>query len=169
MATPNVAFRVHSVGGTGVPVVQPLAYTGSPAIVIGSVCIWNAGYVDIAGANPTEVVGVALQAVDTNPGFSAANSPATITGRNSTVSVVRPNNQTVFCGQATNNSSTIVVGARANVGAQYGLTAYSGIWTVDFNKSASNLLVEVVGFDTTLYSSVGVVFFKFLPSVLSDN
>lgn len=162
-----VAIRVHAVGGSGVPEIDALAYTGSPAIVIGSVLIYSAGYVDVGGVNPTEIVGIAQQAVDTNPGFSAANSPATFTGRNAKVSVVRPNDQTIFLANLTNNSSTLVTPAQADVGVQYGITAYSGIWTIDKNKTGANARVEVVGFDTTVYS--GVVFFKFLASYLSSN
>lgn len=159
-------MRVHSVGGTGVPTIQPLAYTGTD-IVLGSLLIWSGGYVALSGADPGAgtVVGIALQAYATNPGYDAANSPATFTGRNATIAVVRPNDSTIFCANITNGSSTLVAPAQTDVGVLYGVTAYSGIWTVDRAK-LSNDTAEIVGFDTTLYS--GVVFFKFKASILSS-
>lgn len=162
-----VAMRIHSVGGAKLPEVQRMLYTGSPSIVIGSVLVTAAGFVDVGGANPTEIIGVAAQAVDTNPGFSAANSPTTITGRSASVSVYRPNDSTIFLATFTNNSSATAVPATSDVTVQYGLTAYSGIWTVDKNKTAGNARVEIIGFDTDIYG--GVVFFKFLTSFLSIN
>jgi hypothetical protein len=169
VATASVAMRVHAVGGSGVPEVEALLYnSGSvPAIVIGTVVIITGGYVVVAGADPSEIVGVALQAAGTNPGLSAANSPTTITGVSYKVSTVRPNDQTIFAAQFTNGSSTLVTPAQTDVNVQYGITAYSGIWTVDKAKTGGSARVEVVGFDTNVYTSV--VFFKFLASVLSSN
>lgn len=162
-----IPIYTHKVQAGKVEPVQRMAYTGSPSIVIGSVLIYSSGNVDVGGANPTEIVGTALQAVDTNPGFSAANSPATITGRSQTVSVSRPNDSVIYAANFTNGSSTLVTPAQTDVGAQYGITAYSGLWTVDKNKTAGNARVEVVGFDTSVYG--GVVFFKWLSSFLSSN
>lgn len=159
-----VKMRVHQIGGSGVPEIEALLYTGT-SIVLGSLLVWSSGYVDVAGADPTEIVGLSLQAYATNPGYDAANSPATITGRTGSVSVVRPNQQTTFLATLTNGSSATATPAQTDVGVQYGVTAYSGVWTVDKNKTGGSARVEVVGFDTTLYG--GVVFFKFLAAYLS--
>lgn len=159
-------FTSRVLGGKVEPITR-LAYTGTPAIVIGTVLAWSSGYVAVAGADPTEIVGISLQAVDTNPGFAAANAPATITGRSSTVSVSRPAYGTIVYGaNLTNGSSTIVAGAQTDVGVQYGITAYSGKWTVDKNKTGGSVRVEVVGFDPSIYG--GVVFFTFLPTYLAN-
>ena len=168
MAVANVRMRVHSVGGTGVPSISTLAYTGTD-IALGSVLVWaGSGLVGLSGANPAAgtIVGVALQAYGTNPGFDAANSPATITGRNTTISVVRPNNSTIFMANLTESSSTIATPAQTDVGVLYGITAYSGIWTIDRGK-LSNDTVEVLGFDTTV--QLGVVFFRFMDAALSST
>lgn len=166
MAVAGCRIRVHSVGGTGVPNVLALAYVGTD-IALGSVLVWSSGSVALAGADPTEIVGIALQAYGTNPGFDAANSPTVVTGRNTTISVVRPNQQTIFAANLTTSSSTIVTPAQANVGVQYGITAYTGIWTVDSGKTGGTARVEVVGFATDVYG--GVVFFKFLDASLSGD
>jgi hypothetical protein len=161
-----VRMRVHSVGGSGVPEIQSLLYTGT-SIVLGSLLKWSSGSVDVADTNEDEIVGLALQAYATAPGYDAANSPATITGREAKISVVRPNQQTTFLATLTTGSSATTVPAQANVGVQYGITAYSGIWTIDVAKTGADARVEVVGFDTTLYG--GVVFFKFLAAYLSGQ
>lgn len=160
------AIRVHSVGSSnGVPTIQWMAYKTGEAIVIGSVLVYSSGELAVAGADPTEIVGVALQAAGTSPGYDAANSPTVITGRSQKISVVRPDNVTVFQATLTNNSSATATPAQADVGVQYGLTAYNGIVTVDKNKTGASARVEVVGFD----EDQDVVFFKFLASHLSSN
>lgn len=164
-----VRMRVHSAGIGMVPEIQALPYDpdSAPAVVIGSVVILTSGLLAVAGADPDDIVGVALQAVDTNPGFDAANSPAPITGRSAKVSVVRPNQTTTFLATLTSGSSATHAPAAANVGVEYGITAYSGIWTVDEAKTGADARVIVTGYDTEIYG--GVVFFKFLTAHLAGN
>lgn len=158
-------MRVHSVGNGQVPATRTLRYADGQTFKVGAVLVWSSGSVAEGGSDPTEIVGIALQPAATNPGYDAANSPSTITGRNQTVTVCIPNQTTIFAANLTNGSSTLVVPAQADVGVQYGITAYSGIWTVDKGNTADR--VEVVGFDTGVYG--GIVLFKFLDNVLSGN
>lgn len=163
-----IAMRVHSTEGGKVPGTRRISQVNGQTFVTGAVLVYNAGQVQEGGVNPTEIIGIALQGADTNPGFGAANSPSVITGRVQAVTVAIASSQVTFAASLTNGSSTLVAPTQADVGAQYGITAYSGIWTVDKNKTAGNARVEVVGFDVTVYSP-GIVFFKFLASVLSNQ
>lgn len=162
-----IAIFTHKILSGLVEPVQWLRYVDATTFERGEVLVWNAGSVQAGGADPTEIVGVALQGTATAPGYDAANSPATITGREQKVSVSRPNGATIYAANLTNNSSTLVTPAQADVGAQYGLTEYSNKWTVDKNKTAASARVEVVGFDTSIYG--GIVFFRFLAAHLSQQ
>lgn len=163
-----IPVRVHSTEGMKIPGTRRISQVNGQTFITGAVLIYSAGQVAEGGVNPTEIIGIAGQGADSNPGFSAANSPTVITGRVQAVTVFVANDQTTFMANLTNGSSTLVAPTQADVGVQYGITAYSGIWTVDKNKTAGNARVEVTGFDTTVYAP-GVVFFKFLSSFLSAN
>lgn len=159
-------LRVHRVAGAGVPEIRALQYaTSHNSLIKGSICTYTAGEVVNGTANPAEIVGVALQAAASNPGYDMANSPPTITGRNQTVSVAIAGPQTTFRGDLTAGSSTVVAPAVSDIGAQYGVTAYSGKWTVDRSNATDR--VEVVGITGTTASDQ--VIFKFLASVLSGD
>lgn len=156
------AMRVHQIQGAQVEAIQYMNYKTAAAIVIGSVLIDDTGEVDVAGADPTSIVGLALQAADTSPGYDAANSPATITGREQKISVCRPNDTIIFAAKLTNNSSAVIAPVAADRNAQYGITAYSGAWTVDKNKTGASARVTIVGID----EDNEWVFFKFIASSL---
>lgn len=149
----------------GVEAIRGLAYTGT--VYRGSVLIYNAGNVQVGGVDPTNIMGVALQASDTNPGYAAANNPTTITGRSAVISVATADRVTVFSAAMTNGSSTRVAPVAADVGVSYGLTAYTNIWTVDRAKVGVLARVQVIGYDTG--GLTNMVFFKFLESAISPN
>lgn len=144
--------------------VQYMQYVSGATFARGAVLAYTSGEVNEAGANPATIVGVALQAADTSPGFAAANNPSPITGRSRKVSVARANDVTVFSATLTNGSSTRIAPTVADIGTQVGITAYSGVWTVDKNKTAGNARVAIVGIDT----DVNVVFFRFLSANQAD-
>lgn len=158
-------FGVHQIQGNKVEAIQAMQYATGQTFILGAVLQSTGGEVIVSVADPASgtVVGVALQGAATNPGYDAANSPATFTGRRQTVSVCRPNDETIFVGQLTNGSSALVTPAIADVEAQYGITAYSGIWTVDKAKTGGSARVNVVGFDADLKQ----VFFKWISSFLA--
>ena len=122
----------------------------------------NLGKYQEAGVNPAVIAGVALQSVDTAPGFAMANSPTTITGRQTKISMATNNSQTEFEATLTNGSSTRVTPATTDIGQRYGVTAYSGVWVLDKAKIGNDARAEVTGIDTT--TGKNLVFFKFLPS-----
>lgn len=158
-------------GGT-VPDIRYMEYASGQTFIRGALVIYESGSTgDIvtAGVNPTSIVGVALQGADTAPGFAAANSPAVFTYRNRKVSVALANRTEVFRSSLTNGSSTVVTPAQTDVGASYGVTAYSGEWTVDRAKTGVNARVQVVGIDTAIPGGTGDVFWKFLESAIAVN
>ena len=156
-------FQVARTGNGTAPVVRWLAYTGT--IVRGELVIYDTGNVKVAGANPTAIVGVALQANDTGPGFNQANAPVVSTYRQSKMCIAMANRETVFRGKLTNNSATRIAPEAADVGVVYGVTAYSNVWTVDKNKTGGDARVQVVGFDDL----TNEVFFKFLEAAITAN
>lgn len=150
------------VGSGQVPSIIYGQYDDAAAIVLGSVLAYSSGEYTLAGTDPALIAGVALQAKDTAPGYAAQNNPTVITGRLQNISIAVADAVTVFMATLTNGSSTRVAPAITDVGAQYGITAYSGVWTVDRNKTTTSARVIVVGYSTELYGSPGVVFFKWL-------
>ena len=145
-----------------VPAVSALYAVANPAatFVRGALVVSTAGLIDTCGVDPAIIAGVAMADANTNPGYSAANSPATITGREQRVSVALANNVTVFSATFTNASSVRNTPAQSDVGVQYGLTAYASVWTVDKAKVAG--FARVVITDVDLYNNI--VYFKFLPA-----
>lgn len=145
-------------GSGAVPSIIYGRYASADAIVLGSVLVYTAGEYALAGADPALIAGVALQAKDTAPGYDAANSPVPITGREQKIAVAVANLVTVFQSKLTNGSSTRITPVQADVGAQYGITAYDGVWTVDKNKTAASARVIIVGIDLERE----MVFFKWI-------
>lgn len=141
-----------------VPSVVYGEYVSADAIVQGSVLIYSSGQFGLAGANPALIAGVALQAKDTAPGYQAANNPVPITGRQQKISVAVTDRTAVFSATLTNGSSTRIAPAVADIGAQYGITAYSGVWTIDKAKTAGDARVSIVGINT----ETNEVYFKWL-------
>jgi len=147
-----------------VPSVIYGTYDAASAIVLGSIVYLASGLYTVAGTNPRSIAGVALQAKDTAPGFAAANNPNPITGRQTKIAVAVADTNTVFAATLTNGSSTRIAPAQADVGENYGVTAYTGVWTVDKAKTTAgtNTCINVVGIDTDR----NLVYFKFLASLV---
>lgn len=138
--------------------------SSSSTVVLGSVVIQTSGYLVVASADPTAVVGVALQAYNTNPGFDAANSPSPSTGRSATVSCAMANTITEFVAKLTNSSSTRIAPVAADVGTSVGITAYSGIWTVDKGKTGGSARVLITGIDIPNE----FVYFRWLAAAITE-
>lgn len=160
-----VAFQPVRVPNGKVPNIRYLQTVAAPAasLILGAVLAFTAGEVDTAGADPASIVGVALAAGNSAPGFNAANSPTVSTGRLRKIAVAVADRVTVFAGTLTNGSSTRIAPVQADLGASYGITAYSNIWTVDKNKTAGSARVKVVDIDTLN----NLVYFKFLEANLA--
>lgn len=151
-----------------VPDIRSIQYVNGQVFIKGAVLIYSSGQVTEGGANPTGIVGVATEGAGTKPGFQAANSPATFTGRVQECSVAIANRTTVFTGQFVNNSSTATAAAQADVGVNYGIKLYSvggnNEWYVDKNLTAGNARVAIIDIDDQFTT---VVWFKFLEANLA--
>ena len=168
MALPKL--RIHQIQGNKVEAIQYMEYATGQTFLsyeIVKMEAGNTGKIVVSGADPASgtIVGITLQAADSSPGFQMANNPATFTYRSQKVSVCRPNDETIFAGCLTNGSSTPVAAAVTDIGQQYGVTAYSGIWTIDKAKTGGSARVTIVGYDTD--QNPDQVFFKFISSFLA--
>lgn len=141
-----------------VPSVVYGQYASADAIVQGSILTLTSGEYTLAGTDPALIAGVALQAKDTAPGYQAANNPVPITGRQQKISVAVADRTAVFSATLTNGSSTRIAPVQSDVGAQYGVTAYSGVWTIDKAKTTTSARVSIVGINT----DTNEVYFKWL-------
>jgi len=160
---PQVMYPAQS-GPGAVPLMRSGAYTGTD-IAIGSVLVFNSGNLALASADPALIAGVALQAYDTAPGFQAANNPVPITGRTAKITYAVADKNTTLCATLTNGSSTRIAPVAADVGAQYGITAYSGVWTVDKNKTAGDARIQVTAIDLER----NLVLFKWLTDHIAGD
>lgn len=145
-----------------VPDVQALVTVANPNanLIRGALVVSTAGLIDVCGADPALIAGVALQGASTGFGFSAANSPAVVTGQSNKVSTAIANGVTEFSASLTNGSAALVAPAQTDVGVQYGVTAYAGVWTVDKAKTGASARVIVTGYD----ADNNVVFFRILKA-----
>jgi len=161
----SLAMYPARTGPGSVPLVTYAQYASADAIVTGSVLIFTGGEYALAGANPALIAGVALQAKDTAPGYAAANNPTPITGREQKIAISVADKNTTFWARFTNGSAVDIAGVLADIGVQYGITAYVGVWTVDKAKTAGDARVQIVGIDTQR----GGVFFKWISDHLYGN
>lgn len=109
--------------------------------------------------------GFAHEAVATAPGYDAANSPTVVTGREQSVSIARANATQTWMASLVNNSATAIAPTQADIGVNYGLKSYSGVWVVDKNQTAANACVTIIDIDTDR----NLVFFKVMPARLLAN
>lgn len=99
-------------------------------------------------------------------GFGAADSPATVTGRENTVAVIVGNRSTVFYGQISTGTSALVAPAVSDIGVAYGLVKQAdGYWTVN-RSDTTNLAVTVTAIDTSV-DGPGRVYFKIRQASLA--
>jgi hypothetical protein len=145
-----------------VPSVIGLTTVANPnaLLIRGALVVSTAGLIDVCGADPALIAGVALQDASSAPGYSAANNPTVVTGRTNKVSTAIANGVTEFSATFTNGSAVLIAPTQADVGVQYGVTAYAGVWTVDKAKTAASARVVITGIDT----DSNVVFFRILKA-----
>ena len=139
-------MRVARINSGAVPAVAGLTTLTGQTFLLGEMVVVNSdGYLTVCGADPALIAGVALQGAFSGPGNDMANSPTVITGQNLSTSVAIANAATVFLAELTNSSSTRVAPTQTDIGGIYGVTAYSGVWTIDKGKTGGSARVQVVG------------------------
>ena len=130
---------------------------------IGTPVTWDTGSQELdehaGGATVTDILGLSLEGVDSG----SADNPS------GNVNFAYAGRANVFMAALTNGSGTVQTPDGANVNVQYGfLKNGSGLdawWSVD-EDDTSNVVLEVIGYDTNLNGGNGVVFFKFIESAI---
>lgn len=132
----------------GAPNVLTQLYKTGETFKIGALLVLDAnGELTECAADPTLVTGVAAQGAGTNPGYDAANSPATFTGRVQGVSYYNADKTTVFSMRAVNGGTDPVTPTQTMVGESYGaLKDADGIWTLDIAETSVKVF-DIVGID----------------------
>jgi hypothetical protein len=146
-----------------VPSTTALPWKTSEVIVIGSVLtIDSNGLLVVASADPTSVVGVAMQAIDTGAGWAPADNPTVITGRESLISVAMADRQNLFTGRMVNGGTDPVTPTQAMVGDKFGIVKSADeTWAID-QADTSNLVVQIEKVDIPRK----VLYFRFLEAVI---
>jgi len=127
----------------------------------GDVLILSSGEATDAGTNPGAgtILGVSCNAYDAAPGYNMANQPTVVTHRAKNTSVYMANGN-IFKGKLTNGSATLIAPVTADIGASYGITENSNVWSVDKNKTTTNARVVITKIDT----DNNEVYFRFIES-----
>lgn len=134
-------------GGTAPDIIGyvPLA---AQAIVTGSLVVLSAGLLNLCGANPALILGVALEPIDTNPGYSPPFSGQTTvyTGRSSKIPVALARGLTIFSCRGVNGATDPVTPVQADVGVSYDVVLAAGQWYIN-TASVANARATVVDID----------------------
>lgn len=134
-------------GGTAPDIIgyNPLA---AQVIVNGSLVFLSAGLLNLCGANPALILGVALQGIDTNPGFNLPYQGQTtvITGRSSKIPVALARGITIFTCRGVNGGTDPVTPVVADLGVSYDVVNLTTIWHLNTASSAA-ARVTVVDID----------------------
>ncbi len=144
--------------GGGAPSIQSMTYKTGESIVKGSVLVFDTGEVALDLTDPSPIVGVALEAAASKPGFEMSHESQVDvrTGRVQEVSVAIANETTIF---SAGGSSDPVA---ANVGVEYDLAVASGVWTINVASTGATRVV-IVDIDT----DQNIFFFKFMTTHLA--
>lgn len=165
MAIRPIQFARRS--GTGVPLIASGKYKTGEAIVKGSPLALdsNGELILHTGTTAVAVVGIALEAAASRPGYDAANSPTVVTGRKQEISYIVADAETIFSAQLSADAgATITVPAQTNIGEVYGFVidaGGSGAWLVDSTETTTDIF-QIVDIDIDLK----IVFVKFMNSAL---
>lgn len=160
-----------------VPVVRSAAFKDDETFIKGAVLGIEAGEVfELAtGAGVTGVVGVALERVNSKPGFNVANDDLVIwrTGALQEVSIVDlvKNPNQIFSGRLTDAAGDDVLPTQAHINEQRELLRLAnGEWTVN-DDGVTDEAVQIV--DTVINLGAAAagnyVLFRFLPAVIAEE
>lgn len=148
----------------GAPITQQFPYKTGESIVKGSLVLMDAnGELTLAGADPTVVLGVAMQKAGSGPGWDAADSPLVITGRNQNLIVALAGSiggSMVFSGRAVNGGTDPVLPLATHRNESYGVANSGGIWYIDIAETSAKV-VTIVDIDATQ----NIMYFVFIQAV----
>lgn len=117
---------------SGTPNVVAMRVTAAQAFAKGALVIDTAaGTISECGADPTAVLGVALQGAFTGPGNNNADSPVVITGQMTDCSVAMFDRSQVFSCRGVNGATDPATPLVTNIGESYGCAKVSTDWVLD--------------------------------------
>lgn len=154
--------------GSTAPEVQSMGYAAAQTFKKGAILVYQGGATGLlieASADPVSIVGIALEPVDSKPGFGIGNSASVVatTGRVQEVSIAKANRQTIFTGRMVNGGTDPVTPAQTDIGKVYGtLKTAAGEWVIDQTETTTTS-VRIVDIDI----DNKIVFFRFLEAVLA--
>jgi hypothetical protein len=127
-----------------------LITTGSLVVIVAG------GGIQLCGADPALVLGVALEPVSTNPGFQNPfeNQTTVITGRSAKIPVALASGVTIFTCDGTRAP------LQSDIGINYGVVNTAGVWQIDLTDTTADV-VQVVDVDLAL----GFYYVKFVVDV----
>lgn len=153
--------------GTTVPRVQACVVTAAQTFKWGAlVATAAAGTISECGADPTIVLGVALQDAFSGPGNEVANSSQVVatTGTINLCSVAIADREQEFSGRMTNAGATVAP-LQTHIDQQYGVVKVGNDWTID-ETDTTNVVVEITDIVEAQGGDPGFHIFKFLESDL---
>lgn len=155
-------FQPARFAGSSAPEVQSMQYDVAQVFTKGAVLVYEGGAtgeVIEGAADPAAIVGVALEAANSKPGFGVGNAASIVatTGRAQEVSVAKANRQTIFTGRGT-SAPTL-----ASIGVAYGIVKSGSDWIVDVTDVV-NTRVRIIDVDV----DNALFFFRFLEAALAQ-
>jgi len=152
------------------PETQGMVYTTGQTFLKGAILVFDGGnigqVIEGTSPNPAAIVGVALDAPGSHPGF-ALNFDAAVVARTGTtqqVGVAKANRLTVFSGRMVNGGTDPVTPAQTDIGIAYELLKTgAGEWVVN-QAATTNTKVRIVDIDV----ASKIVFFRFLEANLAQ-
>lgn len=162
------SFNTARRTGTTVPRIQAINFETNPAqsFVAGALLSLNAnGNVQEAAQPPVSIVGIALQAASTGPGYDISDASKTqvYTGRQSWISVALADEEEDFSCRGVNGGTDPVVPTQANIGQQYGVgKSADGSWYLDLANQAQPVC-QVVDIDV----DKSIFFVRFLKNLVT--
>jgi hypothetical protein len=149
-----------------VPQVQSMQYATGQVYQKGALVVDNVnGEIVECGADPVSILGVALEACDSKPGYGVPNSAqvTVTTGRQQETSIALADRDTVFSGRAVNGGVDPVVPLLTHIGEKYGVVKVGNDWVIDMADAVATR-IQIVDVDLT---GGNVFFFKFLEANLA--
>jgi hypothetical protein len=149
-----------------VPEVQSMRYDVDEDFKEGAVLVYEGGATGELiedDSDPTPIVGVALEAANSKPGYDMGHSPTVVTGRVQEVSVAKANRSTTFSGRMVNGAVDPVTPALTDIGVLYGLAKVGNDWVVNqAETSATRVMVTDIDIPNKF------VLFKFMEAHLAN-
>jgi len=151
------------------PETQGMQFTTGQTFIKGAILVFNGATGEViegTSPNPAAIVGVALDAPNSGPGFQVSFDSA-VNARTGTVQQVRvakANRVTIFSGRMVNGGTDPVTPAQTDIGVAYELLKTgAGEWVVN-QAAVVNTKVRIVAIDVP----GKVVLFRFLEANLAQ-